>query len=235
MNADAVRSCRCGLSGPSNCSGPRIRIVTLALLGIGLIGTAPPRQRSQEALAFSCATFSPDVSEADLVRKFGQDNVQSAPVLGGGAEGEYTPGTVLFASRTGAKVEILWKNAQLRRAPQHVWLISRDSISPWRTPEGISIGTDLRTLEALNGRPFELFGFAFDGSGTVASWSQGRLAVPENATCGMRLSVEPPPGPMPDSVSRYYAQVVGDRKFSSGHLAMQMIQPRVYQLFLEYE
>ena len=214
------------------------QIVTRAVFVMALVLTtasaAAQNPRAQQPLTFSCAVFSPEASEADLVSLFGRDNVHSAPVQGGGAEGEYTPGTVLFASRPEAKVEILWKQPELKRGPLHVWITSRDSASPWRTPEGISIGTDLRTVERLNGRPFRLFGFGFDGSGTVADWSGGRLAAPDVAPCRMRLSLEPPPGPMPDSISRRYPQVAGDRLFSSGHPVMQMIGPRVYKLFLEY-
>ncbi|MEX1182057.1 MAG: hypothetical protein WEF86_02400 [Gemmatimonadota bacterium] len=212
-----------------------LRVQLLAVFVVGTMGAAPHELGVQEAMPFSCATFAPGVSEADLVRQFGQDNVRSAPVLGGGAEGEYTPGTVLFPDRPGAKVEILWKDSQLKQLPSHVWTMSRDSVSPWRTPEGISIGTDLPTLERINGRPFRLFGFGFDGSGTVATWSEGRLSVPDSAACRMRLSVDPPAGPMPDSISRHYREVVGGREFSSGHPAMQMIRPRVYRLFLEYK
>ncbi len=44
--------------------------------------------------------------------------------------------------------------------------ISREN-SPWRTASGIRIGTTMAELEKLNGGPFRLNGFGWDGGGIV--------------------------------------------------------------------
>jgi hypothetical protein len=72
-----------------------------------------------------------------------------------------------------------------------------------------------------------LTGFHWDYAGTVLSWSRGKLSVvfgsDESKNVFLRLDygdTEPPEA----------AQVVGDREYSSGHPAMQTINPRIYQM-----
>jgi hypothetical protein len=218
----------------------RSRFSFCLILGLaGCFAARPQTATSQRVLDFSCSTFPATTTEEELVRRFGSDYVRSGPVAGGGAEGEYTQGTILFPETIDAKVEILWKVRELKRAPYLVWIVGRQS--RWRSPEGITLGTDLRTVERVNRRPFRMAGFGFDGSGTVISWAGGRLAVPDSAGCRMRLGLdlrfEPAIGTSTTAdratLSR---QVTGDRQyFSSGHRAMQTLNPRTYKMFLEYD
>lgn len=47
----------------------------------------------------------------------------------------------------------------------------------WHTAEGIGLGTSLRTLEKLNGRPFHFRSFGSgDDSGDILDWGGGKLA-----------------------------------------------------------
>ena len=170
--------------------------------------------------------------------RFGSEYVQTGPVAGGGAEGDYTQGTVMFGETSNAKVEILWKVLESKSAPYLVWITGRQS--RWRSPEGITLGTDLRTIERINRRPFRMAGFDFDGSGTVISWGGGRLAVPDSTGCKMRLSLDlryEPAGGTPITADRaaLNRQVEGDRYFSSGHPAIQALNPRTYKMFLQYD
>ena len=193
----------------------------------------------QRRLEFSCATFSPDTSEAELIRQFASANVRTGPVAGGGAEGEYTQGTLMFPETIDAKVEVLWKNREAKSAPSLVWI--NGSQSRWRSPEGITLGSQLKMVERVNRRPFRMAGFGFDGSGTVVSWSGGRLTGPDGAGCRMRLSLNDPfetPRASNEIAARQALsrQVMGDRQdFSSGHPAMQALDPQVYRMFLEYD
>jgi len=199
----------------------------------------PYTATSQERLEFSCSTFSPDTSEAGLVRQFGSGNVRTGPVAGGGAEGEYTEGTLMFPEAMDAKAEILWKNRASKSEPSLIWIVG--ARSRWRSPEGITLGSDLKMVERVNRRPFRMAGLGFDGSGTVISWSRGRLAGPDEAPCRMRLSLDErfQPATGPNAVAAIRAlsrQVMGDRQdFSSGHPAMQALNLRVYRMFLEYD
>jgi hypothetical protein len=100
----------------------------------------------------------------------------------------------------------------------------------WRTGEGITIGTPLSKIEALNRRPFRLLGFAWDYGGTVVSWSDG--ALQRWAGSGrliLRLEPDQTGTALPE-----YLQVQGDREFSSAHPAMRKLNPTVYQMILEF-
>ena len=199
----------------------------------------PHAATSQQRFEFSCSTFPPNTSEAELVRRFGAANVHTGPVAGGGAEGEYTQGTLMFSEAIDAKVEILWKDSESKNAPSLVWIDG--SRSRWRSPEGITLGSHLKMVERVNRRPFHMAGFGFDGSGTVIAWSGGRLAAPDGAGCRMRLSLDnrfetASVSNDPGAIRALSRQVMGDRQyFSSGHPAMQALDPQVYRMFLEYD
>ncbi len=207
-----------------------VGLAILALLGRN-VGTREVSAQG-EPLVFSCSIFSRDSSEADLRARFGATNVTTAPVPWGGAEGDYNEGTVLFAETTDARVEILWKERNARRTPE--WVSVRGKHSRWRSAGGITLGTDLLTIEKLNRRPFRLIGFGSDVSGTVMSWSGGRLEVKDTNNCRVRVRLSPELGPEQRYANRLLGQLMGEREYSSGHPAMQSLNAKVYELFLQY-
>ena len=205
-------------------------IASLALVASSAgVAEVPTQDRS---LPFSCATFSPDISAADLRARFGEKHVQTAPVPWGGAEGDFNEGTVLFGKEPDARLEILWHDTAGKRNPE--WVSVRGTRSRWRTPAGITLGTYLRMLEKLNAGPFRLLGFGTDVSGTVMSWSDGRLAAQDSTECRVRLRLGVAWDSTEDGRSPPFRQLIGEREFSSGHPAMQALNPSVYELFLQY-
>ncbi len=183
-------------------------------------------------LPFSCSTFPPDVGETDLKIRFGALNVTTGPVPFGGAEGDLNEGTILFASTPGARLEIFWKDRERKRAPD--WVSVRTKRSRWRTPGGITPGTDLKTIERLNGRPFRLLGFGTDVDGTVMSWSGGRLESQDTSVCRVRIRLSPLSQTTRDGAHPAWRRLIGEREFSSGHPDMQTLDPVVYELVLQY-
>ena len=125
-------------------------------------------------LPFSCATFGPNVDEGDLKRRFGSTNVTTGPVPWGGAEGDFNEGTILFADRADARLEIYWRDRSAKRNPE--WIGIHGSRSRWQSTGGVMLGTDLKTVERLNGRPFRLNGWGTDLGGGCCSWGSGLLA-----------------------------------------------------------
>lgn len=185
---------------------------------------------------FSCATFSPDENQDDLAARFGTENVITAPILGGGAEGEYNEGTVLFADSSDSRAEIFWKDKAAKRKPE--WIRVQGEQSRWRSPAGVVLGTDLQTIERLNRRPFRLAGFGFDGAGAVLSWAGGRLEMPRGSDCELRIWLRPKDSaddPLRLATKQRLAnQVAKDGNYSSSHPAMQALNPRVYKMILLY-
>lgn len=186
------------------------------------------RQPVVQRPAFECerSFLAADDSKALSVR-FGASAVVIGEIYLG--EGFYETGTVLFGDAPESRVEILWHDATAQARPKFVRV--QGQRSQWRTPEGVTPGLDLKTLERLNVKPFRMSGFGTDYEGTLLSWSGGRLGPSAVSGCSVRVRLRPD-----DSVDyrHWYRQVIGAREFSSGHPAMQYLNPRVYEMWLDF-
>ena len=176
-----------------------------------------------------------DSSEQALVKIYGPQQVKEADIDVG--EGMSEPGTILFPDDPSRTLSILWKDAATRLAPKSIRINSKKSA--WRTKNGITIGTSLKRIERLNRKPFRMAGFGFDYSGTILDCDGGRLRelgtrssnkVIRGRTLLLRL--DPDPETMD---SKGYSAVTGDRDFSSGHPAMQKLDPKVYDIVVLFE
>jgi len=193
--------------------------------------TMTPESTAQQTRVLTCnSIFRPDVTAARLAEYFGATHVAAAEIALG--EGQTELGTVLFPGSSADRVEILWNEQERQQKPRAVFI--RGEKSRWRTRSGLTLGLSLRTVESLNIRPFRILGFGWDYDGAVVSWSGGRLDA-RSSNCRERVRLLPDEATFGDPVrSRLYSQVQGDREFSSGHPAMQGLNPRVYELWLEY-
>ena len=165
-------------------------------------------------------------SEASLKTRYGAQNVVRGDVDLG--EGESRRGTILFPHDSTRRLAIAWNGADGWSDP---WFVAVDGYrtTRWVVYPGISFGTTLRTLERLNGRPFELAGFGWDYSGTVMSWKGGRL---DSLWTGGRQQPTVRLGPDSGADLRYVNQIQGDRPFRSSHPALQALDPVVYAVII---
>jgi hypothetical protein len=172
------------------------------------------------------SAITASTTRKNLVDRYGARNVKDDDV--GIGEGETEPGTVLFPKDPKRSMEIHWKDPKTKLSPQ--FLTIRGNASLWRAARDISLGTSLKQLEHINGRPFLLSGFAWDYSGTVDSWQNGVLEgeFDGNGRVILRLGPDVQTGRSPE-----YNEVLGDRSYSSSHPAMQKIDPRVYEITWE--
>src|SRR5262245_10308148 len=108
-------------------------MLALALLNF----QTPPSVSPADPLPFSCDTFNPFVDEGALKTRFGGANVTTGLVPWGGAEGEYNEGTILFADRAEARLEIYWQNRVAKRTPE--WVEIRGPRSQWQSPGGVTL------------------------------------------------------------------------------------------------
>jgi len=185
---------------------------------------------ADEAPALDCnSTFPPNTSVEALRERFGAKNLTSADIDVG--EGMHESGTKLFADAPHESVEMLWKDSINSRNLRMVRV--RGEVSAWRTVHGLTLGTDLKTLEKINGVPFTLAGFDWDYSGTVTSWAGGLLADPLGV-CRMTVRLAPKPPNQDPVTSQWHDQVIGDLDFSSNHPAMQELNPRIYSIEFYY-
>lgn len=90
-------------------------------------------------------------------------------------QGAGTHGWILYSKDPNRRVEIVLSGDATREVPKEVWI--KGKTSRFKTKEGITLGTRLSELEALNGKPFEILGFGWDYGGYVASWNGGKLSA----------------------------------------------------------
>jgi hypothetical protein len=171
------------------------------------------------------APINRETSEAELQRRYGASAVGSIRVELG--EGETAPGTVLYASDSLRRLEIIWRDTLTRRQPAR--LVVRGDRSQWQVGPGVSLGTSLKDLERLNRQPFTLAGFGWDYAGVITDWKGGAL---DSALIGVKLYLDPGPA---QRESAAYSQVLGDRDYSSTLPPMQQLNPKVAQIFVDFE
>ena len=242
-----VRHASHGSAPPLNCGVIRreraLRVIDRRWAGGGLAflalfsAASYSQQPGQDWLVVPgkrVGAITAETSDASLEALFGLDNVQRIDVYLG--EGFTAPGTVVYANDATRRIEVVWSDSA-RTVPKEVRLTGDSSV--WHTAEGISLGSTLRDIERLNGFPFKLAGFAFDYAGTIVDCGRGRLTMlgcsggndSQRAQQGRLVVIRLRPSVSASGVPEY-RQVQGDRFFSSGHPAMQALNPRVYQMIV---
>lgn len=180
---------------------------------------------SASARRLTCSDFPPGITRDEFVRRFGAAAVEDGLLPIG--EGMSEPGSTVFTG-TPDHLDVFWNARDAGRELRSI--VVRGAGSTWKWTGGIGIGTDLRAIEAANGGPFRLMGFAWDYQGTTMSWSKGKLEGTDTGRCRVRLRLKPAADAQSSSA---YRQVTGAREYSSAHPAMQELNPRVYEMWLE--
>lgn len=164
-------------------------------------------------------------SELDLAKAYGAKSVRDSSIALG--EGETAPGSLVYPEDPQRRVEIIWSDPAVKRAPQRAVL--RGERSRWMLPHDISLGTSLTELEHANGRPFRMTGFGWDYAGAVTSWEGGAL---DSLLPGVRIYLEPR---IEDRAGAAYRRIQGDHEFVSSDASLRALNPRVYQIFVDFQ
>ncbi|HBG70730.1 MAG TPA: hypothetical protein DDX57_08100 [Bacteroidales bacterium] len=168
-------------------------------------------------------------NEAELIEKFGNDNVTWDTVYG--AEGAVSMATLLYKG-TCDQVEITWKNIKNKTEISKVTLSALYdekqekliTFSHWKTSFGIRLGTSLKELETMNEVPFIFFGFGWDYGGIVSEFNSGKLTtLPISLQLGITDVVKD--GNNPD-----YEMLMGDNEFNSDDAEAQRLNPVVISI-----
>lgn len=158
---------------------------------------------------------------AALKKAFGAAHVKAQPIYVG--EGFSEPGFLVCGGQPGKTLEVIPLDVEGQKTLM-VYLRDAEK-SLYHTREGVTLGTTLKELEQLNGRPFELSGFSWDYGGTVTSWKGGKL---ETALKGIMVRfAEPAEGVVTDQERD---TIMGDAPHMSSLPAMQKANPRVGSL-----
>ena len=175
-----------------------------------------------------------DTSEVQLIAIYGRENVKRMNIDVG--EGEVQPGTVIFPNDVKRKAQILWRDPATRAQPESVMI--RDKGTLWKTDRGITIGTTLKTIEELNGRPFVLTGFGWDYSGTLMHANGGRVVelgkkVNEDEVRDRTLLLRLEPTAAMQETPEFF-KVMDYLTFLSSDPSMQKLDPSVYEMIIEF-
>ena len=208
----------------------RNTVIPLVLVCVaGGIDLAPVQEPRGTPLEFSCAAFPAPVTEMELIARFGAERVVRDSIIG--ADDGPFPGTVVHPSSPELTFQVSWSSADPGEAS---WMRVRGRESAWVDAHGLRIGQSLQSVEKANGGwPFRLRGFAGEGNrgGSVLSWGRGRFAgEEESGSCEERVRFQPDWGDLPDAAR----EVVFRREVSSGHPAMQAVNPRIVEFWLIY-
>jgi hypothetical protein len=197
-----------------------LALASLALLLAASAAVAAPKKPEQ---IIACSgPFAKGVTHARLVKAFGKRNVAIERV--GIGEGEMQTASVIFPHDKTRRIEILWIDEKRRRNPSEI----RTGIeSTWRTGQGIRRGMSLGEVEALNGRPFELWGFGFDYGGTSLDWKGGALDK-QAGGCTLTLRFMMREGA--DNAEVY----IGEQSLMSDSEAMRKADPEVDAVMLRF-
>lgn len=137
----------------------------------------------------------------DLYKIFGEDNVKED--IDYGPEGtDSIPITTVYTNSS-REFLIFWKEGKFHQQPAFVECMEKKS--PYKTEQGISIGTTLAELVTKNKRPVEFMGLGWDYGGSILSFNKGNLdkawftftlsatgPIPEKLTGDVKLNTDMP-------------------------------------------
>jgi hypothetical protein len=155
------------------------RFLSIALGAVTLV-SAQSDSRAANELIVPGVRIGPVTrtgTEISLIELLGRDAVQQNVEFG---EGDSQPGLVIYKDDPTRRLEIVW-NRDVPAHPWYVFICRSDLTAPpppcrWRTADGVGMGTTLKELERLNGKPFRMVIWGADAGGNVVSFDGGALA-----------------------------------------------------------
>lgn len=168
--------------------------------------------------------FAKDTTHAKLVTAFGAKNVTFKDV--DGAEGSTEKATVLFDADPTHRIVVFWHDAKTRTKPS---MITIGAPSLWIGPGGIGNGMKLTDVEKLNGKPFKLAGFDWDGGGFIRDLD-GKL---KTISGGCTLVIRFEPG-IANPLPAKYAEITGDKTILSSNRTLRRVRPQVSEWSIGY-
>jgi hypothetical protein len=213
-----------------------IRLRRSLLLALPFCSAFSLAQTDNELL-FTCESFPRDFTEDDLRARFGAENVTRDQVVFFDDGPQET--TVVFPDDPSRRLFVTWADPETGTGPGDVRI--SDLESRWQNIDGLSVGDTLLAVEEANGWPFRLNALTFEGGGRVRSWGEGRLTDLESALpeCRMVIGFDfrkdaPPDTLLVRQVSSLLIRDLSPRGLSSGHPALQQLNPVIDLMVISY-
>ncbi len=149
----------------------------LALAAVLTLAAAPAF-----AAEIDCeGVFAKDATLADIEAEFGKQNVVTGEVPG--PEGTTMIATTIYPDDPERTMQVRWWDEE------NVTGLAGVTLAPADTgPGGVKIGMPIEEVQAINGEPFELFGFFWDYSGFAAFDSGALSDLPGDCVLNLRLA-----------------------------------------------
>jgi hypothetical protein len=114
-----------------------------------------------------------------------------------GAEGSVAKGVILFDRLKSRHLDItFWDDAM-----EHVSNVSPgEGAVAWTGPQGIHVGSSLKYIQDINGKPFSISGFGWDYGGYVVDFKGGKLDNLPGG-CKLMLRFDRENADMPEGIS----------------------------------
>ena len=136
----------------------------------------------------------------DFTAHFGKENVRKIQIHVG--EGFYEKAIAVYPGTPEALSVFLTEDGDTID-----YIVIEGNQTKWKTADAVTLGDPIERIQAINGKPFLLTGFAWDYPGRVTSWEGGKL--PEELKLGFENTREIP--------WDTFTQVMGDGEFPSDH------------------
>jgi hypothetical protein len=166
--------------------------------------------------------FGIDTSEARFAEVYGRENVVTGMVPG--PEGTDMLATTVFPDDPDKRFEVVWWNGEELKDMSYASIPAKDT-----APGGLRIGMSIEEVEALNGEPFELYGFYWDNGG--GGWfKSGKLAeIPGD--CIISFSFHPTIQHPPDFDDE---AITGDKTIRSDLPLLSRVKPVLEEILIGY-
>ena len=165
--------------------------------------------------------FAADSSEARLIETYGKENVVTGDVPG--PEGSTVLATTLFPSDPAKSIEFGWWDEAKFERTAYFTVPAGDT-----APGGLKAGMTVKEVEALNGGPFDMYGFFWDYGGS-AGFEGGKLGdIEGSCVVSVRFAV----GDYPADLD--VTAISGDQQISSTEPLLATVNARVDTITVGY-
>lgn len=166
-------------------------------------------------------SFAADSSEARLIEAFGKENVVTGDVPG--PEGSTLLATTIFPNDPARTIEFGWWDEEKHERVAYFTVPPGDT-----APGGLRKGLTVKEVEALNGGPFQMYGFFWDYGGS-AGFEGGKLGTPPG---GCIVSARFAVGDYPTNLN--VDAISGDTQISSSEPLLEKVDARVDTVTVGY-
>jgi hypothetical protein len=193
-------------------------------LAAGVVHAQEPAMPANPFILRCGAPVALDSSHANIVALAGAGNVAYQRVATSG--GDKVGATVVYPKDPNYRLEIIWTDHKARTKPSTVRV---GGTSQWAVDNGLRIGMSIAEVEALNRKPFRLYGFGWELGGVMLDWLDGALSrLPGGCSIQMRFGIAEQKQPAAGHPA------FGENELVSSSPALRALAPTVFEFALAY-